>query len=464
MTLAIVGLVALALAGSGVGSLVVTRDSARTQAVRQLSAEAQSLAERARQGVSVARLSEARLLLRLADVYLLSLHPGGELSGGPLPPGLGAADLRPQALLAGQSVSGIKGPLAFAAVPTVLLQHRPAVVAGRVVQQTVPKLVALLVARRLGSLGPSLSYFLLVFGLALAVAALVADRISRRVSRPLVAAVRATERIAAGDLGAQVETEAEDYPELASLAESINSMAASLQRSRGLERQFLLSVSHDLRTPLTSIRGYAEAISEGAADPRGAAGVILSESRRLERLVQDLLELAKLESSSFSLKMRATDGAEVVADTVEGFRPMVESAGLRLDVAVPEPGRLWVRADPDRLAQVLANLVENAFNFARSRIKVSAGSCDGTVTIAVEDDGPGIPAEDAPHVFERLYQSSRAPARQAGSGLGLAIVAELAAAMGAQVSARSPLGPSGGTRMVLDLRAWDGGGRQLLAP
>jgi two-component system sensor histidine kinase BaeS len=231
-------------------------------------------------------------------------------------------------------------------------------------------------------------------------------------------------------------------------------MAASLSRARGLERQFLMAVSHDLRTPLTSIRGFAEAIAEGAAtDTQRAASVIASESRRLERLVGDLLELAKLDASRFSLDVRPTDVGEVVVDTAEGFRPVVEKAGLELVVAVGDHQRLDAMADPDRLAQVLANLVENAYKFAESRISVSATARDRAgVEVLVEDDGPGIRADELSAVFERSFHLSRPPARQMGSGLGLPIVAQLARAMGATVRAESPLANGGGTRMIVALR------------
>ncbi|MGI8684136.1 MAG: sensor histidine kinase, partial [Acidimicrobiales bacterium] len=242
--------------------------------------------------------------------------------------------------------------------------------------------------------------------------------------------------------------------ELARLAESINAMAAELERARGLERQFLLSVSHELRTPLTSVRGFAEAIADGAApDTRRAAEIIGSEARRLERLVGDLLDLAKLDARSFSLHMEPVDVAAVVVDTAEGFRPAADVAGLVLDVAVDgasRGGALVASADPERLAQVVANLVENALKFAAGRITVSATREDGHVVLAVADDGPGIAKEDRAHVFDRLFQSSRTPARQAGSGLGLTIVAELASAMGATVAAQSV---PGATRLLVQLRA-----------
>ena len=127
-----------------------------------------------------------------------------------------------------------------------------------------------------------------------------------------------------------------DYSESSSLARSINEMAQSLEDARSRERQLLLSVSHDLRTPLTSIRGFAEAITDGAVeDTAQAAEVIIAESRRLERLVGDLLDLTKLEANQMSISVRPTDVAEVVSTTAEGFRPSAERSGVQLAVARP---------------------------------------------------------------------------------------------------------------------------------
>jgi signal transduction histidine kinase len=216
----------------------------------------------------------------------------------------------------------------------------------------------------------------------------------------------------------------------------------------------LLAVSHDLRTPLTSIRGFAEAIQDGAiADDGDAAAVIIAESRRLERLVGDLLDLTKLDAQQMSIAMRPTDAAEVVSTTAEGFRPAAVKAGVQLALPVPGAPVPMVDADPDRLAQLLANLLENAIAFARSAVTVSMAEDDASSAcwIAVEDDGPGIPAEDLPRVFERFYRADRTRNRRIGSGLGLAIVAELVAAMGGTVRAESPLGATGGTRFTVTL-------------
>ncbi|MGH9280463.1 MAG: sensor histidine kinase, partial [Acidimicrobiales bacterium] len=247
-----------------------------------------------------------------------------------------------------------------------------------------------------------------------------------------------TGRMAQGDLAARIALPAGADSEVVSLASSINLLAASLERSRAAERDFLLSVSHDLRTPLTSIRGYAEALADGQApDPTQAASVILSEARRLERLVQDLLELARLGARHFSLNVRPIDAAEVVGRAADGFRPAAERAGVTLTVHTDGPAT--VDADGDRLGQIVANLVENALKYAATRIDIRVRP---GVEIVIEDDGPGIAPDDAAHVFEPFFRSTRAPTREVGTGLGLAIVRELVEAMGGTVRAD-------GTRMAV---------------
>ena len=167
-----------------------------------------------------------------------------------------------------------------------------------------------------------------------------------------------------------------------------------------------------------------------------------------------------------SIALRPTDVAEVVSTTAEGFGPAAARNGQRVTVQVPdgsetgiEVPRLMVAADPDRLAQLLANLIENGLTFARSTVTVSLAddSSAGEAVVTVDDDGPGIAPDELPRVFERFYRGDRGPNRLMGSGLGLAIVAELAAAMGATVEARSPLVPDGGSRFVVRLPHWSTG-------
>ena len=212
-------------------------------------------------------------------------------------------------------MSGRDGNLVFAAAPVTLTTRER-------LQLRFRGQIAIVLTREVGDLGPSWGYFLVSGGIALLIAALVAWQLSRRLSRPLVEAMEATARIAAGDLDSRVPVRDHDYTESTSLGHSINEMAHTLKEGHDRERQLLLSVSHELRTPLTSIRGFAEAITDGAVeDTTRAAEVIIAESRRLERLVGDLLDLAKLESREMSMALRSSDVAEVVHTTAEGFRP-----------------------------------------------------------------------------------------------------------------------------------------------
>jgi two-component system sensor histidine kinase BaeS len=440
-------MVAAALAVASIGTVVILRVQARAQARTELRDQAVRLASRVETVQAPGALPAVTRALRLQGATILRLEPDGRLRGNP-PAGVAVSDLDPAVLRAGRPVTGVApGRLAFAAAPA----------------DRAGSILVLVLTRRLGTgrtvLGP---WFLAAVLATLALAAAVAGNLARRLTRPLREAQEATRRIASGDLAVRVPEDADDGAELAGLARSINAMAESLERSRGMERQFLLSVSHDLRTPLTSIRGFGEALAEGKApDPAHAGSVITAEARRLERLVGDLLELAKLDARRFSLDIRATDVAEVVSDTTEGFRPSAERAGVGLDVDLGDPSGppALAAADPDRLAQVVANLVENALKFAVSRISVSvvagAGADDddaAVVGVVVDDDGLGIAAGDLAHVFEPFYQSARPAARQFGSGLGLAIVAELATAMDGTVRAESL--PGGGTRVAVGLPAW----------
>jgi signal transduction histidine kinase len=307
----------------------------------------------------------------------------------------------------------------------------------------------LVVTRAIGS--PSISGELVLAGAMLLFALVVSLALGQRITRPLRRAVAATQRIAAGELDARVQTQPGDFPELRALAAAIDAMAASLNHLRQAERQFLLSVSHELRTPLTSIRGYSEAILDGtAADPAQAAAVIGNESRRLERLVGDLLDLAKLDARTFSFNFRTVDVGEVLDEVAEELRPLVDSAKLALQVQADDRP-LMARVDPDRLDQVLANLVENATRYARTTVWLRCCADGPDAQLVVEDDGPGIGPDEIGRIFERHYRADRhaRPGRPHGSGLGLAIASELAAAMGATVTAASPVDDHGGTRMIV---------------
>ena len=458
--LAMVGLVAAGLVVAGAGGLILTRNATRNDAKDQLVTEVQSLTSPSAGTQLLRNLAAIRKVLKLEDADFVTIDRFGEVTS-PLPDGLTEDNIDVPALQAGQTVSGRTGDLVYAAAPVSLsAAERTRIRRLKDFEGT----LAILLTQDVGGLGPSWGYFIVAGGAALLIAALVAWQMSRRMARPLVEAMEVTGRIAAGELTSRVPVRPHDYPEFASLAGSINGMAQSLEEGRARERHLLLAVSHDLRTPLTSIRGFAEAIQDGAIeDSAQAADVIIAESRRLERLVGDLLDLTKLEAHQMSIALRPTDAVEVVTTTTEGFRPAAAKSGLAIVLRVPgEDGRPVVApafpvvADPDRLAQLLANLLENAMTFARTAVTVSLAQdeASGSCVIAVDDDGPGIAYGDLERVFERFYRADRGPNRRMGSGLGLAIVAELASAMGGTVRAESPLTADGGSRFVVTFRRW----------
>jgi two-component system OmpR family sensor kinase len=456
LLLVIVGTVVVITLVAGAGTWILARQSTRTGAIDQVFSSAQAFGkitvERTQDGVTLGQreLAVIRALAHLDGAHLVPVVDG-TVETGAAPNGV-----VPEAALNRLAGSGVTGPSsavkgstgseAWAAVAV------PIEVASRLNGATAIRRYLLVLTRKIGS--PTLSGdFLILAGAVIAFAVVVSLALSRRITKPLRRAVSATQRIAEGDLDARVGTHPGDFPELSSLANSIDAMAEGLGRLRTAERQFLLSVSHELRTPLTSIRGYSDALLDGtAADATHAASVIGNEARRLERLVGDLLDLAKLDARTFSFHFRTVDISELLAEVAEELRPVADRAGLQLSVH-PAPAPLFARVDPDRLDQVLANLVENAAKYARTTIRLRSVGNGTEGRLIVEDDGPGIPAEEIGLIFNRHYSADlhARPGRPRGSGLGLAIASELSAAMGATVRAESPLGPGGGTRMIVRL-------------
>ena len=450
LTISLLVLLAATLAVTTVGSYLLIRRAAVSTAQQELSGQARAIATTVSSGTRTSRLSFRRELKVIAnagafdEVEVLRLAPDGTITGQ-LPSGVTLPPRSARALQAGHQVTGhTSSLLIYSAVPTPLTR-------------VTAFLPVVIVTRQAHNPANGLRYFALVAAIALLIAALVAAALARRFTRPLAAAVTATKRIASGDLDATVPIRANEDPEFIQLAESINTMGANLVRAREQERQFILSISHELRTPLTSILGYADAIVDGATeDPNAAARVIGAEAGRLERLVEDLLDLARLDADRFSLDIRTVDCVDLARQVAEGFRLQSDQHGLELRLATDMDRPVWVAADPDRLGQIVANLVENASAFAEHRIDVGAGVVDGVPAIWVVDDGAGIPVDELTRVFERHVTSDRTRSGRKGSGLGLAIVSELAAAMGATVRAESPVYATGGTRMVVRLQGRPG--------
>ena len=427
-------IVAVALGVAGAGSQLLVRHATLEDARRDVALQAREFAGASEDLRRPAALNALRIALRLRGADEVRFSATGRALTA-IPPGVSAHDLRPLALAAGSTVSGTRGTLVYAASPVTLQSVRSGV-------------VAVVFTRELRSVNRGIGFFVLAALVSLALAAVIGLRLGRRIARPLELAEETTRRMAQGDLAAPLTIPANADPEVASLAASITSLASSLERSRAAEREFFLSVSHDLRTPLTAIRGYGEAHADGAIDDNVRVGnVITTEARRLERLVGDLLELGRLGAGAFTLSLTPVRLDDVLIGATDALQIAATDAGITL--TAPAASDLVVLADQDRLAQVVANLVENALAYAGSAVTVSM-TADG---FTVDDDGPGIPPDEQAAVFARHYRSDRSPSRHIGTGLGLAIVGELVTAMGGAVGVQSPRpGANSGTRFTVSLR------------
>jgi len=263
-------------------------------------------------------------------------------------------------------------------------------------------------------------------------AALAAFLLARRISRPVDRVSAAARSLTRGTHPEPVPVEG--AAEIATLAAGFNELAAQLRRAQEAERNFLLSVSHELKTPLTAIRGYAEAVEDGAVDSRDAAATVASEARRLERLVHDLLDLARMNRTDFNVHNTEIDLSEVAEDVVRRYEQQAETFGVELQVVSEGPAPAV--GDADRVLQVVSNLVENALRLTPAGGEVRVVAQPGL--LRVEDTGPGLEEADTERAFERFYLHERyGLERKLGTGLGLAIVKELTLAMGGSVEVQS---------------------------
>jgi signal transduction histidine kinase len=299
---------------------------------------------------------------------------------------------------------------------------------------------------RVTQVTPSLSELANIIAVGLATAIIIWLMISIfftiSITRPLLRMIDATRRMARGDYGARVEISGSG--EIGRLANSFNSMAEQIQRSNQVLKDFVANVSHDLRTPLTVVSGFSQALLDRAAEPDDAATVIHEEAEKMQRLVDDLLQLTRLESGLMRLERRPIDVRAFlaqIAERVSHARAGEPIPGLKVDV---DPGLPALDADPMQLERALRNLVGNAIDYTppTGAVTLSArGAGRGWVEIAVADTGSGIPAEELPRIFERFYRSDKSRERAHGhSGLGLAIVREIVEAHGGRVAAESRVG------------------------
>lgn len=280
--------------------------------------------------------------------------------------------------------------------------------------------------------------FLLAGGISALASVVVAGVIARRITRPLVQMTGASRAIAQGDYSQRIDVHGDD--EVAVLGAAFNEMAQQVDRSQRTMRQLLADVSHDLKTPLTSIQGYSQAMLDGVLEDEAervrAAEIVHQEAERMRALVEDLLYLSQIEAGQLPLTLEQVVLDDVVAASADRFRYQAESADVTVRQVLDGAP---VIADERRLEQVLANLIDNAIRYAPagSEVLLRTARVAGGVVIEVHNGGEPIPADDLPRVFDRFYQVDRARTRSGHSGLGLAIVRELVQAHGGEIAVQS---------------------------
>jgi two-component system sensor histidine kinase BaeS len=312
-----------------------------------------------------------------------------------------------------------------------------------------------LVQRRADAVAPekrALRRIALALVIAGALAAILGLLVAWRLARPLRRTAAAAHALAAGHR--DVTLPAQGPAEIVEVSDAINGLAGALRTSEARQRQFLLSVSHDLRTPLTSITGYAESLAEGVIPPEEAAragGVLLGEAKRLERLVGDLLDLARLGAQDFRVELAPVDLAALAGAAAAVWEARCAAAGVGFRLEAPA-APVWASTDANRLRQVLDGLFDNALRVtpAGAPIVLAVRPEAEAAVAEVRDGGPGLTDADLAVAFEQgaLYERYRG-VRQVGTGLGLAIVAALVHRLGGAVEAGHA--PEGGARFTVRL-------------
>jgi two-component system sensor histidine kinase BaeS len=328
---------------------------------------------------------------------------------------------------------------------TLLVQGRLAA-GGSVVLFTLPEAVSSEGVAR------DITRLLVALGLGVLIAAIAGVVLAGRLARPLRVAASAAEQMSQGRRDVSIVP---DGPrEVAEVAESLNGLNSALTLSEARQREFLLSISHELRTPLTSIRGYAEAFADGVvpADERVAtAGLMVTESERLERLVSDLLDLARMGAREVRVDAIETDAAALLADAGKVWGQITAGEGVDFRTELPRAPVLIV-TDGTRLRQIVDNLMANALRMTPpgAPIVLAARVQPETLEIQVRDGGPGLTHDDLSVAFEpaELYSRYRG-VRRVGSGVGLALVGRLAERLGGTATASHA--PEGGAAFTITL-------------
>jgi signal transduction histidine kinase len=287
----------------------------------------------------------------------------------------------------------------------------------------------------------------IAFGGGVIVAGLLGVYLSRRMTRPLLGLSTAADEVAAGHYGVEVP-EARGSDEISHLTQRFSDMAAKLAESEQLSRNFLMSVSHELRTPLTAIRGHVSALREGVIDDPAARdaslAVIGEEALALERLVGDVLDLAKLDAHRFTVLQEEVDMEQLCERAYSSFAEVARRRAI--DYRREFNASPVIVTDGDRVLQIISNLLANAFRWTPEggRIGLSLSADDGSVSVVVSDSGPGITEEERERIFRPFWSRDGG-----GTGLGLAIARELATALGGRVDLQGEPGLGSRFKLVL---------------
>ncbi|MNB97754.1 Alkaline phosphatase synthesis sensor protein PhoR [compost metagenome] len=299
----------------------------------------------------------------------------------------------------------------------------------------------------------SIRNLLLIAGIGAFILAIgITGVIAMILSRPLIKMQKATRKIAAGELETRLSIRSND--EIGFLAEAINDLAVDLQRYRDTRQEFLANISHELRTPITYLEGYTKVIKDGLYETEGERDLYLDiihqEAHRLQHLVDDLFELAKMEEGKVTLTQEWIDLSQLAEQAVRRVELKAKEKGLQLKLQLSGDAYM-IRGDQKRMEQIIMNLLENAIRYTdEGEIIVHVEFAADAATLIVEDTGIGIPEEELPYIFERFYRVEKSRSRQyGGSGLGLSIVKKLVELHGGKIRMISQ--PGAGTRCEVQL-------------
>jgi signal transduction histidine kinase len=436
-------LLGIVLAGL-VATLIAVRffqSNTRAHAAAELRAESAGIVQLYEQkaGIGHVSLSDLNRALGSDRVFWVPAARGGLLRAGPLPP------LPSTAVPA--AARGVKRPaFDFHHSGTTYLGVAQPVELGRV---HAGELVVGEPESELRARWLQLAWELaLAFGIGIPVAGILVIYFSRRIAEPLEALATAADEVAAGHYDVDVPHHTGGGTEVERLAARFDEMTTRLAESEQLSRNFLMSVSHELRTPLTAIRGHVAALREGVLDDEASQQrsleVIAEEAVRLERLVGDVLDLAKLDARRFALLREEVDMRALCERAYATFAEEARSRGIEYDLEL-EGGAVLV-TDGDRVLQIVTNLLANALHWTPEggRVDLGLGAANGEVTVAVADTGPGIAPDQVERIFRPFWSGDGG-----GTGLGLTIARELAFALGGRLELHSE--PGHGSRFVLVL-------------